>query len=103
MARRPLPTGPADWLVLLVTPALLMVMVSSLLFFVLAIFLRDGPFNERLHWILFACVAGMVLIGRITLIDEIAKRASTYTAILGVLVLIALLRFVPPPAGWGAW
>jgi len=101
MARRPLPTGPADWLVLLVTPALLMVMVSSLLFFVLAIFLRDAPFNERLHWILFACVAGMVLIGRITLIDEIAKRASTYTAILGVLVLIALLRFVPPPAGWG--
>jgi hypothetical protein len=99
MARRPLPTGPADWLILAVTPALLMGMVSALLFFILAVFYR-GEFNERLHWILFAGVVGMVLIGRIHLIDEIARRASLYSGILGLLVAIALIRFVPPPTGW---
>ena len=99
MARRPLPTGPADWLVLAVTPALLVGMVSCLLFFLLAVFYR-GEFNERLHWILFFGVVGMVLIGRINLIEEIARRASLYSGILGLLVVIALIRFVPPPPGW---
>ena len=99
MARRPLPTGPADWLVLAVTPALLVGMVTCLLFFLLAVFYR-GEFNERLHWILYFGVVGMVLIGRINLIEEIARRASLYSGILGLLVVIALIRFVPPPPGW---
>ena len=99
MARRPLPTGPADWLILAVTPALLVGMVSALLFFILAVFYR-GEFNERLHWILFAGVVGMVLIGRIHLIEEISRRAGFYSGILGLLVVIALIRFVPPPLGW---
>lgn len=101
MARRPLPTGPADWLILAVTPALLVGMVSALLFFILAVFYR-GEFNERLHWILFAGVVGMVLIGRIHLIEEISRRAGFYSGILGLLVAIALIRFVPPPPGWPA-
>ena len=99
MARRPLPIGPADWLVLAVTPALLVGMVTCLLFFLLAVFYR-GEFNERLHWILFFGVVGMVLIGRINLIEEIARRASLYSGILGLLVVIALIRFVPPPPSW---
>ena len=101
MARRPLPTGPADWLILAVTPALLVGMVSALLFFLLAVFYR-GEFNERLHWILFAGVVGMVLIGRIRLIEDISRRAGLYSGVLGLLVVIALIRFVSPPQGWPA-
>lgn len=97
MARRGL--GPADWLVLAVTPALLVSLVSCLLFFVVDILYR-GRHGGRMEWILFFSTVGMVLIGRVRLIDEIAKRASLYSAALGGLVWIGLCMYIPPPEGW---
>ena len=97
MARRGL--GPADWLVLAVTPALLVSLVSCLLFFIVDILYR-GRHGGRMEWILFFSTVGMVLIGRVRLIDEIAKRASLYSAALGGLVWIGLGMYIPPPDGW---
>ncbi len=97
MARRGL--GPADWLVLAVTPALLVSLVSCLLFFIVDILYR-GRHGGRMEWILFFSTVGMVLIGRVRLIDEIAKRASLYSGALGGLVWIGLGMYIPPPDGW---
>jgi hypothetical protein len=97
MARRGL--GPADWLVLAVTPALLVSLVSCLLFFIVDILYR-GRHGGRMEWILFFSTLGMVLIGRVRLIDEIAKRAGLYSAALGGLVWIGLSMYIPPPDGW---
>lgn len=97
MARRGL--GPADWLVLAVTPALLTSLVSCLLFFVVDVLYR-GQHGGRMEWILFFGALGMVLIGRIRLIDEIAKKAGLYSAALGGLVWAGLAIYIPPPAGW---
>jgi len=97
MARRGL--GPADWLVLAVTPALLVSLVSCLLFFIVDILYR-GRHGGRMEWILFFSTVGMVLIGRVRLIDEIAKRAGLYSAALGGLVWIGLGMYIPPPDGW---
>lgn len=97
MARRGL--GPADWLVLAVTPALLTSLVSCLLFFVVDILYR-GQHGGRMEWILFFGTMGMVLIGRIRLIDEVAKKAGLYSAALGGLVWAGLAMYIPPPEGW---
>lgn len=97
MAKRGL--GPADWLVLAVTPALLVSLVSCLLFFIVDILYR-GQHGGRMEWILFFSTVGMVLIGRVRLIDEIAKRAGLYSAALGGLVWIGLCMYLPPPEGW---
>ena len=97
MARRGL--GPADWLVLAVTPALLVSLVSCLLFFIVDILYR-GRHGGRMEWILFFSTVGMVLIGRVRLNDEIAKRASLYSGALGGLVWIGLGMYIPPPDGW---
>jgi hypothetical protein len=53
-----------------------------------------------MEWILFFSTVGMVLIGRVRLIDEIAKRAGLYSAALGGLVWIGLGMYIPPPDGW---
>ena len=97
MARRGL--GPADWLVLAVTPALLTSLVSCLLFFIVDILYR-GRHGGRMEWILFFGTMGMVLIGRIRLIDEVAKKAGLYSAALGGLVWAGLAMYIPPPEGW---
>lgn len=97
MARRGL--GPADWLVLAVTPALLTSLASCLLFFIVDI-LYEGRHGGRMEWILFFGTMGMVLIGRIRLIDEIAKKAGLYSAALGGLVWAGLAIYIEPPDGW---
>lgn len=97
MARRGL--GPADWLVLAVTPALLTSLVSCLLFFIVDILYR-GQHGGRMEWILFFGTMGMVLIGRIRLIDEVAGKAGLYSAALGGLVWAGLAMYIPPPEGW---
>lgn len=97
MARRGL--GPADWLVLAVTPALLTSLASCLLFFIVDI-LYEGRHGGRMEWILFFGTMGMVLIGRIRLIDEIARKAGLYSAALGGLVWAGLAIYIEPPDGW---
>jgi hypothetical protein len=55
-----------DYLVAAIEPALIMVMVGSLMFFLLDL-LYEGPYLERLRWILFWFVLGIVLITRISM------------------------------------
>lgn len=96
----------ADYLVIAVSPALIMALVGSLVFFLLEI-LYAGRYYAQLQWILFFFVFGAVLIARISMEAEIAHRAGLYAAVLGLLTWVALLRFVeyPPdhPAADWAW
>jgi hypothetical protein len=55
-----------DYLVAAIEPALIIIMVGSLMFFLLDLF-YDGLYLERLRWILFWFVLGIVLITRISM------------------------------------
>jgi Domain of unknown function (DUF4129) len=55
-----------DYLVAAIEPALIMIMVGSLMFFLLDLW-YSGPFLERLRWILFWFVFGIVLITRVSM------------------------------------
>src|SRR5947209_356025 len=94
----------ADYVVLAINPALVIVVVGSLVFFLLEI-LYAGAYGERMQFILFCFVVGIVGVTRISLTAETADRASLYAAVLGIAVYVALLRFVDYPAGaakdWG--
>ena len=96
----------ADYVAIAISPALIMALVGSLVFFLVAV-LYHGDFAARLNWILFFFVFGAVLIARISMQPGIAERASLYGLILGGLVWVALLSFVDwsnsgplAPFGW---
>jgi hypothetical protein len=55
-----------DYLVVAIEPALIMVMVGSLMFFLLDTW-YDGPALERFRWILFWFIFGIVLITRVSM------------------------------------
>ncbi len=55
-----------DYLVAAIEPALIMVMVGSLMFFLLDLW-YSGEYVERLRWILFWFVLGIVLITRVSM------------------------------------
>ncbi|HEX7378134.1 MAG TPA: DUF4129 domain-containing protein [Pirellulales bacterium] len=88
-----------DYVVIGLSPFLIMVLVGSLCFFLLEVGYR-GQFSGRLHWILFWFVVGAVGIARISM-EEGAERASLYGLGLAGAVAVAVLRFVDSP--WIAW
>src|SRR5581483_9261436 len=98
MAKTSLPPTLADYVVIAISPALIMALVGSLVFF-LAEVLYVGQYQESLLWVLFFFVFGAVLIARISMSAGIAERAAIYGAILGLLVWLALQRFVSYPEG----
>jgi hypothetical protein len=55
-----------DYVVAAIEPALIMIMVGSLMFFLLDLW-YEGPVLERLRWILFWFVLGIVLITRVSM------------------------------------
>ena len=55
-----------DYLVAAIEPALIITMVGSLMFFLLDMW-YDGPVIDRLRWILFWFVLGIVLITRVSM------------------------------------
>lgn len=83
----------ADYMVIALSPLLIMALVGSLVFFLIEI-LYVGPFVERMRWILFCFVFGAVLIGRMSMLPEIAGRSGLYGVVLGGLVWLALAQFV---------
>src|SRR4051812_1678184 len=87
-----------DYLVIAISPALIMALVGSLVFFLIEI-LYVGEYVDRMRWILFCFVFGSVLVGRMSMLPEIEGRSWLYGCILGGLVLLALEQFVPPPSG----
>jgi hypothetical protein len=88
-----------DYVVIALSPLLIMVLVGSLCFFLLEVGYR-GQFSGRLHWILFWYVVATVGIARISM-EEGAERASVYGLGLVGAVALAVLRFLDSP--WIAW
>ena len=82
----------ADYLVIAVSPALIMALIGSLVFFLLEVFYQ-GNFDVRLHYILSLFIFAVVLIGRIS-IEEGIDRAALFALPLAVLTLVAINRFV---------
>jgi hypothetical protein len=87
----------ADYVALALTPALLMGLVGSLVFFLLEIFYSEsGAYKDRLQWILFFFVFGAVLVARMS-ITESASRAGLYGLVLAVLTWIGMQIYVQYP------
>ena len=94
-----------DYLVAGIEPALIIAMVGSLMFFLLDMW-YDGPVIDRLRWILFWFVLGIVLITRVSM--QIGTNlALGYGVTLGgavalvasVLTVIALVMMEERPLG----
>jgi hypothetical protein len=90
----------ADYVAIAISPALIMALVGSLVFFLLEI-LYQGDYQARLQWILFFFVFGAVLVARISMTEDIAGRAGLYGLILGFLCWLGLQLYVEyPPGHW---
>lgn len=81
-----------DYVVIAISPALIMTLIGSLVFFLLEVFYQ-GQYSARLHWIFGLFVMATVLIGRIS-IDEGREYALFFAAPLGIVTLLAVLKFV---------
>jgi hypothetical protein len=88
----------ADYVAILISPALIMAMVVSLVFFLLEV-LYVGQYSGRLQWILFFFVFGVVLIARVSMRDDIGSRAGLYGVVLGGLTYLGMQAFVDYPPG----
>jgi hypothetical protein len=87
----------ADYVALALSPALLMALVGSLVFFLLEIlYPESGAYKDRLQWILFFFVFGAVLVARMS-ITESASRAGLYGLALAVLTWIGMQIYVQYP------
>ncbi len=99
MSRRTAPGQTAvDYVTIVLSPLLIMGLVGSLVFFLLEVFYRsDGAFKERLQWVLFFFVFGMVLVARISMRSDIASRFWIYGAVLSLLTYLGMHLFVEYP------
>ena len=97
---RPRPTL-TDYMVIGINPVLIMTLVGSLVFFLLAVFYQ-GQFETRLHFIMAMFVMAAVLIGRIS-IDEGREYATLFAVPLATVTAIATFRFVEFHGALAAW
>lgn len=88
----------ADYVVIAISPALIMLLVGSLVYFLLAVFYQ-GQDQFRLHWVMTCFVFAAVLIARIS-IEEGFERAVVFAAPLALLVGIAANRFMEIQGTW---
>src|SRR5947207_1037338 len=86
----------ADYVVILISPALILGMVGGLAFFLLEVLYRGG-YEARLGWTLFCFVGGSVLVARISMIGEISRRYWIYAQFLGFATLLVLQKYVEYP------
>jgi hypothetical protein len=97
MARR-LHQTMADYVVIAISPALIMTLVGSLVFFLLTV-LYQGEFALRLHWVMACFVFAAVLIGRIS-IEEGFERAAPFGIALATVVGLAATKFMEVNGTW---
>jgi hypothetical protein len=88
----------ADYVVIAISPALIMALVGSLVFFLLRVFYQ-GDFQVRLHWVMACFVFAAVLIGRISIVEGL-ERAMMFGAALAIVIGIAANRFMEFHGGW---
>jgi hypothetical protein len=86
----------ADYIVGALSPALIMALVGSLVFFLLEV-LYVGAYSSQLQWGLFFFVFAAVLIARISMRRDLSSRAPLYGGILGLLVWLTLQQYVEYP------
>jgi hypothetical protein len=91
MSRRT-PESLADYLVVAICPALIMLLLGSFLFFLVHVFYQ-GQFETRLLFVLAMFVMAIVCITRIAM-EEGKAYATLFAFPIGLLVGIALARFV---------
>jgi hypothetical protein len=83
----------ADYLVVAISPALIMLLVGSLVFFLVEVFYQ-GEFRWRLMWVMAMFVMAIVCIARIAM-EEGSSYATLYALPLGGAVALAIVKFVP--------
>src|SRR5690349_5655062 len=98
MAVRP-PKTAADYMAIAVCPALIMVLVGSLVFYLVQIG-YSGEWVGRLQWTLFWFVFAMVLVSRIA-IEQSTGAAFGYGLALAGATSIMLSRYLG--FLWGVW
>lgn len=81
-----------DYLVIAISPAIIILLINSLVLFLVGVFYRGG-YEGRLDYVLTLFVIGAVLIARIS-IEEGRERAMLFAAPLGIAILLAICRFV---------
>jgi hypothetical protein len=81
----------ADYVAIAISPALIMLMVGSLMWFFVAVF-YEGHFGGRIYWILACFVFAIVLITRVA-IEEGKERAMLLGLALAGAVGLAAMRF----------
>lgn len=91
MPRRRLDKTLADYMVLAISPALIIAMVMSLTFFLVEV-LYQGEFEGRANWVMFCYSAAIVLIARIAM-EEGSERAGLFALPLAVAMWLVLSRF----------
>lgn len=89
-SRKPAPTS-ADYLVIAISPALIMLLVGSLIFFLLTAFYQS-EFEGRLKYISALFVFSAVLITRISIVEG-AERAAVLSVPLAIATWVTLAKF----------
>ena len=95
MAKLRLQKSLADYVAIAICPLLIMLLVGSLVFFLLAVF-YSSRFEMQLHWIMFWFVFASVLIGRIA-IEQGSEQAGVYGLLLAVATALVIFRYVDAP------
>ncbi len=94
MAKKPkLRMTNADYVAIAVSPALIMALVGSLVFFLIEV-LYVGQYQARLIYVFSLFVFATVLIGRIS-IEMGIERAALFAMPLGIAMFLVLAKFVP--------
>lgn len=90
----------ADYVAIAISPALVMALVGSLVFFLIEV-LYVGNYTGRLNYVFALFVFATVLIARIA-IEMGSERAAMFSLPMGLLMFIALGKFVDHtgPLGW---
>ncbi len=81
-----------DYLVIAISPALIITLVGSLVFFLLEVFYH-GNFPLRLHYVFALFIIGAVLISRIS-IEDGRERSALFALPLAIVTLLAINKFV---------
>jgi len=89
------PPSLTDWVMIAIGPALIMLMVGSLVFFLIEV-LYDGQYSDRLLYTMFFFVFASVLLARLS-IEEGYSRAALYAIALAAVTYFALQMFVEYP------
>jgi hypothetical protein len=90
MSRRP-PATLADYVLVGINPALIMILIDSLVFYLLCIF-YGGGYDARVMFIFAMFIMGAVAVCRISM-EEGAGYASMFAGPLGLVTMVAVNRF----------